>query len=910
MPTTRKLIALFTAVAAFASPLHAQDLRVVSFNIRYDAAQDGLDRWPLRRPHVVDHLRRAAPELIGLQEVLRNQLDDLGALAGYASVGVGRDDGRDAGEFAPILYRSGRLTVLETSTFWFSDQPTVPGSRSWGNNVTRVCTWARFHDRATGTRFYVYNVHLDHQSQASRERSVASLLDSIRARRHADDPVLVTGDFNAGEDNPAVRAMVAVFRDTYRVAHPADTVVGTFNAFRGDSTGPKIDYIFAGEGWEVADAGIDRALSPEGRNLSDHFAVTARFRPTLGEPMELAAIAVTTTRVERRVEDQTLRVEVVDPEEVAEKVAMTPGDIAMLLNETGGLRVQNTSPALGAANVRVHGLRGRYTQLLADGLPMYGEAGALGILQIPPLDLLQVEIVKGAASALYGGGSLGGLVNLVSRRPLRDEGELLLNGSTLGGADAVYFGSRLFGGPWGGTLLAGVHGQQRVDQDGDGMTDVPGYRRVTLRPRLFFDNRAGTTLLATAGLLVERREGGTLPGDTVPDGLPYALDQRTTRFDAGVSAGRPLGERLALRARAAGMVASHQHVFGDTLDDDRHLSGLLEVTVGAPTGRLSWLAGAALSVERYRSDSVARFDYTYSAPGLFAQLDAAVSERLALQLSARVDQHSEYGTQASPRFSLLWRAVGSWTVRLSGGLGYSAPTPFVEETDAVGLRPLTIPNPLRAERGATLSADIGGTMGPLEVNATVFSSRISDPVQLDAVGTPCAGCSGPPPPVNLALQMAGQPVNSSGIDLVVRLVRAPLHVTASWVYAWSTEGACSTCQALREVPLNPRHTVALVAAVEQGGWRIGGEFYVTGAQQLDDNPYRVSSPAYAIVGALIRRRFGAAELFLNLENLGDVRQTRTDPLLRPAYSLRTGWTTEAWAPLDGRAVNGGVRLSL
>jgi len=128
-------------------------------------------------------------------------------------------------------------------------------------------------------------------------------------------------------------------------------------------------------------------------------------------------IVVTATRANTRIEDEPLRVEVVDQEEVDEKAVMTPGDIAMLLNETSGLRVQVTSPSLGAANVRIQGLRGRYTQLLADGLPLYGQTGSIGILQIPPLDLGQVEVIKGVASALYGAGAMGGVINLLSRRP-------------------------------------------------------------------------------------------------------------------------------------------------------------------------------------------------------------------------------------------------------------------------------------------------------------------------------------------------------------------------------------------------------------------------------------------------------------------------------------------------------------
>ena len=129
-------------------------------------------------------------------------------------------------------------------------------------------------------------------------------------------------------------------------------------------------------------------------------------------------VIVTATRTGRRVEDQPLRVEVVPAEEVQEKIMMTPGDISMLLNETNGLRVQTTSPSLGGANVRIQGLRGRYTQILADGLPLYGgQTGSIGILQIPPMDLGQVEVIKGVASALYGVSAIDGVVNLVSRRP-------------------------------------------------------------------------------------------------------------------------------------------------------------------------------------------------------------------------------------------------------------------------------------------------------------------------------------------------------------------------------------------------------------------------------------------------------------------------------------------------------------
>lgn len=144
---------------------------------------------------------------------------------------------------------------------------------------------------------------------------------------------------------------------------------------------------------------------------------------------EAAEIVVQATRTGRRVQDEPIRVEVINREEIEEKLLMRPGNIAMLVSETPGVRVQTTSPALGAANVRIQGLKGRYTQILADGLPLYGgQTPSIGLLQIPPTDLGQVEIIKGAASALYGPSALGGVINLVSRRPANEpQGELLLN---------------------------------------------------------------------------------------------------------------------------------------------------------------------------------------------------------------------------------------------------------------------------------------------------------------------------------------------------------------------------------------------------------------------------------------------------------------------------------------------------
>ena len=191
---------------------------------------------------------------------------------------------------------------------------------------------------------------------------------------------------------------------------------------------------------------------------------------------------------------------------------MTPGSVAMLLGETTGLRVQTTSPALGAANVRIQGLRGRYSQLVADGLPLYGAQGdSFSLLQVPPLDLAQVEIIKGAASALYGASALGGVINLVSRRPAEAERELLINATSQSGHDVTSWLANPIGDTASWTLLGGFHRQSEQDLDDDGWLDLPAFERVVLRPRLFTDNGAGETMFATIGIMAENRDGGTSP---------------------------------------------------------------------------------------------------------------------------------------------------------------------------------------------------------------------------------------------------------------------------------------------------------------------------------------------------------------------------------------------------------------
>ncbi len=616
------------------------------------------------------------------------------------------------------------------------------------------------------------------------------------------------------------------------------------------------------------------------------------------EAVETEGLVVISGRTERRIEEEPLRIEAVSREEVEEKLLMTPGDIAMLLNETAGLRVQPTAPSLGGASVRIQGLRGRYTQILSDGMPLYGgQAGALGPLQVPPMDLARVEVIKGAASALYGPTALGGVVNLISRSPDRAR-ELIVNQSTLDGTDAVGWLADALNDRWGYTLLASAHRQDFADVNADGWADVPRFRRVSARPRLFWDDGEGSSAVFTIGGMRETRSGGTLPGEVTSVGTPYAEALETGRVDAGVSAKMLVSGRRLLSARASGSLQGHEHRFGDVLEADEHRTAFGEVSLSGQDGDHLWVVGLALQHDSYEHENLPLFSFDYTVPAVFAQDEVRLTDWLTAVGSLRYDHHSRFGGALSPRVSALGVA-GPWVTRVSAGSGFFAPTPFTEEVEAVGLSRLTPSEEWIEERARSAMLDVGRSFGPVELNVSGFASKIEDPLQTIRNGDG-----------TLTIRNAlGSSVDTWGTEVFAALRQGPWRLIGSHAFLRSTEPDPEGT-GRREVPLTPRNSVGLIGAYEEEGWgRIGIEAYFTGRQELDDDPYRTESRRHFILGFLIDRKLGPLRLFLNAENILDTRQTRYDPLLRPNRTPDGRWITDVWAPLEGRAFNGGVWVS-
>ncbi len=298
---------LFTAIAII-SPINAasgilpssqeeltsqqkDSFRVMSFNIRYGTADDKENAWPLRRGLVFDIISEYQPQLIGVQEALDFQLEEIvKQLPEYAYLGVGRDNGEKKGEFSAILYLKDRYNVITSETYWLSDTPGTAGSRTWGNTLPRIVTWARLKDTKLNREIYMYNTHFDHQSQPSREKSALLLAKSVMNREDLSIPAVITGDFNSGEYNSVIRYLLEdqpinmstgealtnphPFKDTFRTKHPEAVKVGTANRFEGYSVGEKIDYVFISGHLSTVGAMIIRDNN-RGRYPSDHFPVIA-----------------------------------------------------------------------------------------------------------------------------------------------------------------------------------------------------------------------------------------------------------------------------------------------------------------------------------------------------------------------------------------------------------------------------------------------------------------------------------------------------------------------------------------------------------------------------------------------------------------------------------------------------------
>jgi iron complex outermembrane receptor protein len=636
--------------------------------------------------------------------------------------------------------------------------------------------------------------------------------------------------------------------------------------------------------------------------------------PPQTSPARQAALPdslVAITRDGRRLSDQPTSVEIIDRDALEEQIDRSPGTISELLARAGGVRMQPLSAGSAGEGIRIRGMPGHYAKILSDGLPLFGAAPeGLDALQTPALDLQRVEITKGVTSALYGPEALSGVVNLVSAPPTSPS-QVVVNGSTLKGSDVAIWQTHTFTPQWAATLVAGRQYQNSGDLDGDGWSEVNGYKRINVRPRVYWSRSDRSSWFMTGGWLSENRRSGTFGNARLPDFNRFSDDADTRRADGGTVGRIVLDTNTLLTVRASLTREWRTRWFGEDREGDRRNMIFSDVALTKSLGENVLVGGVALERDQYTALGERGRSYRYTTPALFAEHTWTPESWFGVTSSARVDLQSEFGDFVSPRVSIFVRPSDTWTMRLSRAAGVYAPTPLTDETEAIGLAHLRS-TPREAEHATGWSLDVGRINGLLELRGSAYRTVVNHPVVLRTV---------PGSLEDVALVNADDPTRTQGIDLYVRYRGNPFRYTATYSYIDATRPEIAAIigedfevdtTLRRVVPLNPRHAVSLDAAYERENDRvIGLDVRFTGRQVLADTLFSVSR-AYVTLDARLEKHVGPAIfpviLFVRGKNLTGVRQTQFAPLVRRASGFANQWTNDVWAPLDGRALNAGLRV--
>jgi endonuclease/exonuclease/phosphatase family metal-dependent hydrolase len=281
-PDLRLIPALVLLFIPALVQVRSQTITVATWNIRYNNPGDGVNAWPNRKEKVFDQIRRADPDILCLQEVLKNQIDDLkGALRGFSWIGAGRDDGKEAGEYVPVFYRKKKLELLTSGHFWLSESPEIPGKLGWDAACPRMVTWLSLKNKQSGDTLFVFNTHLDHVGVKARENG-SRLLAENAAAMAGTHPVIVTGDFNTTPEDPAYETMFFhAFRDSRNAtSNPPSGPEYTFTGFDASRPpGGRIDYIFIRNNLKVLNYNTVATVL-KGFYNSDHLMVVAVLKLT------------------------------------------------------------------------------------------------------------------------------------------------------------------------------------------------------------------------------------------------------------------------------------------------------------------------------------------------------------------------------------------------------------------------------------------------------------------------------------------------------------------------------------------------------------------------------------------------------------------------------------------------------
>ncbi len=609
---------------------------------------------------------------------------------------------------------------------------------------------------------------------------------------------------------------------------------------------------------------------------------------------ELEEAVVSATRTGSRMEDVPQKIEVLGADDLEEEGSLKPGNIASLIGDISSVQVQQISAVSGASQVRMQGLQGRHTLLLRDGLPAYGGlSGGFDILRLPPLDLQQVEVLKGPSSTFHGGGAIAGAIDFITKTPLDSiNGLVMVNGSTLGEFNTNAYVNGPLSRKTGFTLFAGITEQQPRDVDGDGWTDVSEQQQTQLHPQVFLKPWKDGTV--RVGLIAqrERRTGGNLATlDRLGDSAHYVERIDSRRLSTDLIAQQRLNERRSLTVKgSAGRYFQHART---TL-----APGAPGIRQDNQYGEAHWkdhtdrhtlvLGGNYWGMQAATADSAIQ---DLSTLGAFGQCALHRERWPSIELGLRVDRNATFGTFALPSIAALFKPTDRLSLRANVGTGYQLPDrtqPYglvAEQEDLPQLAPGTV-----AERSAggtaewTWRAVVNGRFSVF-VDQTFFLTRISHPLftSTDSIGTAVLGNGN------------GHTL-TRGIDNYVRITHGTteLYLGYTWTLPEQVSGGSRV-----QVAYTPVHRAAATLAHTWGAhWRAGLEASYNGPQQRYDGS-RTRDQWF--VAGMAGYHGGHWDLVLNCENGLDMRQTRYErtvlgPTSRPTF-------LPLWAPIDGRAMN-------
>ncbi len=614
---------------------------------------------------------------------------------------------------------------------------------------------------------------------------------------------------------------------------------------------------------------------------------------------------VSSTRNNQRIENSPLKVEVLAREEMDEESTIKPAGIASILGDVSGVQIQQSSAVNGNANVRIQGLDGRYTQILKDGMPLYdGFSGGFGILSIPPLDLKQVELIKGSASTLYGGGAIGGLVNIISRRPTaKQEAVVSINQTTLKETNFNTYLSRRYK-KTGYTFFGGYNFQKAVDVNKDGFSDVTDLSGLVIHPRFFFYPDDKTTMVLGYTGTFEKRNGGdmlVLSGKT--DATHQYFEKNTIKRNSWeFTAQRNLEGNKKLDFKSSFSLFNRAINNNELAFTGRQQNYYTELSLLVPHDQNSLVIGINATGDQFKkiTQNIPLADFTNNTIGAFIQNTWNFKDKTTLEAGVRNDYHFTYGNFLLPRLAIFHRLNEHWATRAGIGFGYKVPNALAPQTTDFSIQKImTLPAGIKAEKSIGYNAEMNyktswGEGNELFVNQAFFLTQLNDPVVATVSSTG-----------DVFFNNESKPIITKGFDTYIKAVIHEWELYAGYTYTIAERKYLGQNQF---IPLTPRNRFAftLVRDFEDAGFRLGIEGSYNGYQFRDDYS---KTPGYFFMAAMVEKKLGShISVVLNGENLFDYRQSKvealyTGPVSNPVFK-------PLWAPIDGRVLNLSVRWKL